>query len=313
MEVLKMRKLLILVLSLVLIAGLIGCSQNNTPVPKKYTMKITFAGEVSGESLSARGVSSPADPVEKDPGWYKEQTSTDHFFGTNFSGGYYWGTAAQAVIVDQYGEPLSMSAEDAENYIAWTSPDADGKIKLTGDLNWTGYNVSFAPLEPAILNFTAIFTYDGGTTEASARIVVFHRPQIDLARTDPEVPDGFDFTNGIGTTFENSDIFYTCEDGINYINAPGGISLILHNEENPFLGGISDTLLGGVLQVPDNLVFDVKVPAEYQAIYILKPKSGVGYVKMSSTTWTDGINHPFGTKRYQAYEYSSTGVFQLHW
>lgn len=318
-----MKRIYLFMLIALFLAGC-GGGGNKTPKPQ-YSIEISVADSASGSSsmtlksssFISQGIDTAGDPVSKSSDWYKAKTSEDHLFGANFI----WddavrGAGAQATIYNAEGQLVELSYQEAEESIVWTCSDSS-KFYLSGDLNMTGGSVTFVAEDTGVIYFTATYTYtvEGQvfTTTARANVIIIDRPQIDLGGTYADFPDGFDFANELGTTLANSDIYYTKEDGINYINAPGGISKILGVEYLPPTGTeptISPYTLGSILKVPEGMVFETKILAEPWTAYIVKPRTGSGYAKVFNTVSTDQtIQQLLGLQ----YEYSPTGEFQLHW
>jgi predicted small lipoprotein YifL len=320
-----MKKSLLVITIFLLVLSLVGCGDGGSKPPTdRYTIKISLgdseaeSGSFKSSSFIAQGIDAAGDPVPQSPDWFKAKTVEDHLYGADFI----WssavrGAAAQATIYDNEGQPVTLAYEEAEASIVWTCSDPS-KISLhPGDGNMTGDNVTFEALDTGVLNFTATYTYtvEGQifTTTARANVIIINRPLIDLGGTYADFPEGIDFINGTGATIVNADIYYTKENGVNYINAPGGISKIVGIEYLPPTGTeptISDCVLGSILRVPSGLTFETKVPADAWCSYIVRPRSGVGYAKIFNLV---SLNMPLNQLVWLQYEYSADGEFQLHW
>lgn len=311
-----------------LIISLAGCGGGREkPSTERYTLKISLdGGEIAGSSVAtfktssyvSMGIGAAAEPVVKDASWYKAKTAEDHLFGCDFlRPSAVRNAGAQATIYDAEGNPVVLPYEEAEASIVWTCSDLS-KIELSvGDNNLTGDSVGFVALDTGVLIFTATYTYtvegEVFVTTAKANVIIINRPMLDIPGTDPNYPDGFDFITGTGTTLANSDIYITKEDGVNYINAPGGISKILGLEYLPQTGTettISPYSLGSILQVPADMTFVTKIPAENFVSYIIRPRSGVGYAKIFNLI---SPTEPIARNTAIQYEYSADGEFNLHW
>jgi hypothetical protein len=297
-EMITMKKYFIFALVLMLALVIAGCGGGSSPVnpSSNYILKITQTGDLGNSSLEASGVSSPAVPVEKDPSWYKMYTASDFITMTRIEDYGNWnssaGTGCMLIIIDsETGEQIYPTPEEQETAVWTVESIPEGCFTLTTDLN--GFFFGGYANGPGMLHCTV--TYQGET--AKAQTMIISRGTIDPANVSATYKTGFIFDSKIGTdNLDEADIWYTFENDTWYLNAPGGVSLILNSEPDPFEGGIySWKTSGTVLRVPANLAYDIKVPCAKMGVYILKPRNGIGYVKFTNFVWPyNQLSNPIG-------------------
>jgi hypothetical protein len=199
--------------------------------------------------------------------------------------------------------------------VVWSSPDSS-RFAVQGDGDLIGEYISINAYEQGIYNFTAVYTYqveENGemvdkTATGSATVLVVTRGRIDPGNNSADVKAGYIFATNTGTdTLSQADFWITQENGINYINAPGGVSLLL-NVENDIDGLTNWRILGSVLKVPDGLTYTTKTPCIWYGTFAIKDRNGSGYTKVTSFLGPDSsIAWPTAF----IYVHSSNNTFQI--
>jgi hypothetical protein len=320
----EMKKLIVFLLAFVSLFILItGCTgpitdpgANPTPTPSTghtYTMSFSVSGEIGESSVALNKNMFTINSIPQTSDWWEAREEVDFLSGIKP----YYGsnpTGVQVWIRDEFGELIDMTAEDAELYITWTSPDEDYFDLFPGDLNMTGYGVSFNPLVSKVYSFTATFfnsTYSPDPITKTCYVAVLNTPKIDPFAIDATFKAGYILSTGTATDIAGDwDITYQHIGDSNYIIAPYGIEKVCEAGNDGIDEGISTKQLGSILQNPTGLTFtNTQAICENATYYIIKTKNG-GYAKFLNTfTPTSPINR---TVTFM-YEYSATGVYQLHW
>jgi hypothetical protein len=303
-----------------------GCSSGssgghkNDPIGKKYSIHFTVGGGENIEMSMQKKQNTnnsvfAAEEVPKTADWWKVRIETDFLSYCNFNTRPIWGPTAVQVWIrnESTGELINMTAEDAENYITWTSPN-EANFDLTGDINMTGYSVGFNPHNPGIFTFTASFYNANYVSEPlikTCQVVVLNSPKIDPFNISANLGAGYSFSTHSDTNNPvDWDITYQNIDGQNYIIAPYGIEKVCDMGNDGIDEGWSLTRLGSIIQNPSGLTFvNTKLICEQFTYYIIKTKNG-GYAKIMNLLWsTDSTNKIVKI----CYEYSVNGIYEYHW
>lgn len=279
---------------------------------RQYKIEISMSGGNVTNLKSAKNIdnimSTLSDPVVKNENWFIDQNINDFLITLYKNNDGIW-TGSNGIYVTvrdvETNEIINLTEEEQQN-VHWSSPDTDLFKIINGSMN--GSWMVLATYQSCRVRFTV--TYENAV--ANSTILFVNRGTVNSFLYSPsDIKKAYIFNIGEDTNDLNlADFWYTVSDGVNYINAPSGVALILNSEQypNPELG-TNWTIVGSVLKVPDNLVYSTYMPCVWYGTFIVKTHSG-GYVKITSFLAPEhNINVPAGF----LYEYSSNGEFQLHW
>lgn len=284
-----MKSKIILSLMLIFSVFAIGCGGGNgkkdprvsfNPA-RNYVIDVTVTDEGAESKVASlfatEEITVAKNSISPDPSWYKEKSEKDGFLfnwrteqGSRRAHGGLWATLRDA----DTGEIVDLTPTQA-NQFTWTLDDYTD-VSLNTSL---GSSILLDVMQPKAVGYTVAYKYDVQVQDtdpdtgepiirieerqisASGRIVVIDYEVIPVA-TD----QGFNFEARAVSTLADSDFWYSREDGVNYINAPGGASMVL--------GPTVFEELGGILREPTGLSYATKLPCTHYGAYIVKTRSG---------------------------------------
>lgn len=285
---------------------------NNKPLNRQYKIEVSMSKSNEANLKSIKSVenimNNSSISIVKDETWFINQGENDFLITRyrNNDGEWVGSNGIYATIKDaETGEVIELTEEEQQN-IHWSSSDTSLFQIINGSMNGSGMVIS--AYQPCKVRFT--ITYENAITTSTVLFVNrgVVNPFMDLSSS---IKKAYIFDLNEDTNdFSISDFWYTVDNGVNYINAPAGASLILNSEQysNPNLG-TNWTIAGSVLKVPDNLVYSTYIPCVWYGTFIVKTRSG-GYVKITSFLAPE---HNLDVPTRFLYEYSNNGEFQLHW
>jgi len=299
-----MKKIFAVLICLIVVFGLIGCGAK--PSVRTYTLEINVTGQSIPKTTVYTANKLHSKAVIKDPDWWVDRAENEYFscIVRGSDGNLDGSVEAHAILRDDLGNTV---APINTNDIVWSSPDnpvwsatgltanycssTQNRYVLRVDFNGDIYtDVNTGDMTPIHLTLSA----------EAVVILVYSNSEF------PGQTDYFNMTNiqcvsgPIG-----AEIYHTNEGGVDYINAPFGMALILDQEIDPLTNEINWFILGSVKKIPDGLTFtDTKLPLTNYGTYIVR-LSGGGYAKVQA--------HMGSSIMWFLYSTSPDNQFSIHY